>query len=613
MTVTGDLQYRLGDLEAWAKEGCSYQAAGYLSLVEETYPAVNGGGYIERYLNGEISTQEATNISNAIENMMFSITKDIDTYKRLINKYDAGKSNVAYYYRSINGAVYTNLKLEEGGKEDLGQYLCYDDEDIHFDTNINNLEEYFYQDETYITGNMDTDAVFMMGVNAKLPYKDHFYKAKESYNRLHPWIKISIITTFVSIIGWIAALVYLSTVTGRKSHEDEVHLNGFDKIKTEIVIVAGILLISAGNMMTGRLRSHSWEISGLLIMGGILAFVGNACFLLFYLSMIRRLRAGTLWNNSVFYMVIDLIQTYYRGGKATGRFLVLYILEGAVILIFAAWGYYYSQPLFLAALAILLIVFGIFILKDRVQRQQIIEGIEEIKSGNLEYKIRSEEFTGDNKILSEGINNLGDGLEKAVDASMENEKIENEKVNNYIHILKEKSARLEQLTEDLVEASKISSGNIVLEMVRINLVELVYQTAGEFNEKFEQRNLTIFTKMPKESIVVMADGRRIWRVLENLYNNVAKYALEGTRVYVELDKKEDEAVFSIKNISSKPLNIPSDELTERFIRGDVSRTTEGSGLGLSIAKNLTTLMGGTFDIILDGDLFKVMITFPLAF
>ena len=165
VTVTGDLQYRLGDLEAWAKEGCSYQAAGYLSLVEETYPAVNGGGYIERYLNGEISTQEATNISNAIENMMFSITKDIDTYKRLINKYDAGKSNVAYYYRSINGAVYTNLKLEEGGKEearqkieDLGQYLCYDDEDIHFDTNINNLEEYFYQDETYITGNMDTDA-----------------------------------------------------------------------------------------------------------------------------------------------------------------------------------------------------------------------------------------------------------------------------------------------------------------------------------------------------------------------------------------------------------------------------------------------------------------------
>lgn len=118
MTVTGDLQYRLGDLEAWAKEGCSYQAAGYLSLVKRPIRQSTAAGYIERYLNGEISTQEATNISNAIENMMFSITKDIDTYKRLINKYDAGKSNVAYYYRSINGAVYTNLKLEEGGKEE---------------------------------------------------------------------------------------------------------------------------------------------------------------------------------------------------------------------------------------------------------------------------------------------------------------------------------------------------------------------------------------------------------------------------------------------------------------------------------------------------------------
>ena len=196
---------------------------------------------------------------------------------------------------------------------------------------------------------------------------------------------------------------------------------------------------------------------------------------------------------------------------------------------------------------------------------------------------------------------------------LENENIEDEKIRNYIHILNEKSARLRQLTEDLVEASKISSGNITLEMTKINLVELIYQTSGEFNEKFETRNLTVVTKLPKDSVVVMADGRRIWRVLENLYNNVAKYALEGTRVYVELDKQEEKAVFSIKNISSKPLNIPSEELTERFIRGDVSRTTEGSGLGLSIAQNLTKLMGGKFDIILDGDLFKVTITFPLAF
>jgi len=161
----------------------------------------------------------------------------------------------------------------------------------------------------------------------------------------------------------------------------------------------------------------------------------------------------------------------------------------------------------------------------------------------------------------------------------------------------------------LVEASKITSGNIKLEMERIDLVELVHQTEGEFDEKFEDRGLKVITKLPKEPVVVMADGRRIWRVLENLYNNVAKYAMEHTRVYVDMAADGAYVWFSIKNISENALNIQAEELTERFIRGDTSRSTEGSGLGLSIAKDLTNLMGGEFEIYLDGDLFKVMIGF----
>lgn len=651
ISINGEISYRLGDLESWAEKGCSYRAAGYLSLVEESYPAVNGGGYIERYLNGELSTQEAINISNSIEKLVSSITEDINNYKRLINKYDAGKSNVSYYYSDIEGNHYFNLELKEDSKEEaknqiqnIGSYLCYDDQDIRFETNVNGLEDYFYQDVNYITGNMDSNSVFMMGVNTELPYKDHFYEARESYEHLHPWIKISILTALISLIGWIAALVYLSTVTGRSAHEDEMHLNGFDRIKTELFFAICIVAIIAGGLLIALMSARNWETSGLLIMAGILAFVGNAVFLFLYLSLIRRMRSGILWSGSVLYIIFKILQEVYENRKVTGKFILVYLAQSAAVLILAVWGYYYSQPLFLAALALLIMITGVFLLKDRVQRQKIIEGIEEIKSGNLEFKIDTEDFTGENKVLSEGINNLGDGLEKAVDSSMknermkadlitnvshdiktpltsiisyvnllENEQLENEKVKGYIHILKEKSARLEQLTEDLVEASKISSGNIVLEMVRINLVELVYQTGGEFNEKFEKQELTVFTKLPKEPVVIMADGRRIWRVLENLYNNVAKYALTGTRVYVEVEKQESHAIFSIKNISSKPLNISADELTERFIRGDVSRSTEGSGLGLSIAKNLTSLMGGTFDIILDGDLFKVVLRFPLAF
>ncbi len=192
---------------------------------------------------------------------------------------------------------------------------------------------------------------------------------------------------------------------------------------------------------------------------------------------------------------------------------------------------------------------------------------------------------------------------------LKREDLQNERAQNYIKVLDAKSQRLKQLAEDLVEASKISSGNINLEMVRLNLVELIHQTEGEFVERFEERGLTVVSSLPANTVIILADGRRIWRVLENLYQNVAKYAMEQTRVYVDLQADGEKVLLSIKNISKNPLNIAADELTERFIRGDISRSTEGSGLGLSIAQNLTTLMGGTFKIYLDGDLFKVMLEF----
>ena len=185
-----------------------------------------------------------------------------------------------------------------------------------------------------------------------------------------------------------------------------------------------------------------------------------------------------------------------------------------------------------------------------------------------------------------------------------------------MEVLDTKSQRLKQLTDDLVEASKISSGNIALQWEKINLVELVNQTLGEFSEKFELKRLVPVMNTTDNSMYIEADSRRIWRVMENLFNNISKYALEGTRVYLDMkDFTDGEGVrhveFSVKNISAQPLNIRAEELTERFIRGDVARSTEGSGLGLSIAKNLTEVQKGKFEIRLDGDLFKVVMTFPL--
>ena len=194
---------------------------------------------------------------------------------------------------------------------------------------------------------------------------------------------------------------------------------------------------------------------------------------------------------------------------------------------------------------------------------------------------------------------------------LKREKIQDEKIQRYLDVLDQKSQRLKTLTEDLVEASKASSGNLKLDIANIDLVELIHQTNGEFEEKYGIRHLELVASLPQESILIAADGRRLWRVLENLYNNAFKYAMEHSRVYVDVAAKNGFVYFTIKNVSENPLNINADELTERFVRGDVARTTEGSGLGLSIAKSLTLLQGGSFELYIDGDLFKAQVGFPV--
>ena len=274
---------------------------------------------------------------------------------------------------------------------------------------------------------------------------------------------------------------------------------------------------------------------------------------------------------------------------------------------------------------------------------KIMTGIEKIAGGEVEYQIPVNGLLAEQKEIAEKVNSIGEGLETALAKSMKSERLKTDlitnvshdiktpltsiinyvellkqedfkdpKIRRYIEVLEQKSQRLKTLTEDVVEASKVSSGNITLEFMNLNLVEMIQQTSGEFEEKFKAGDLEEVMNLPNEEIVIRADGRRLWRVLSNIYNNAAKYAMQGTRVYADLEKKDGMACFSLKNISARPLNIPASELTERFIRGDVSRSTEGSGLGLSIAQSLTEMQGGTFELYLDGDLFKVTIKFPVS-
>ena len=178
-------------------------------------------------------------------------------------------------------------------------------------------------------------------------------------------------------------------------------------------------------------------------------------------------------------------------------------------------------------------------------------------------------------------------------------------------MLDKKTERLKILMEDLVEVSKINSGNFHIQPEQIDFREFQQQVQGEFFEQLRSRGLQTVNSMPEEHVYICADGRALWRVMDNLYGNIVKYAFPGSRVYADMKADEKKVTFSLKNISSQPLNIDADELTERFIQGDESRSTEGSGLGLSIAKNLVELMNGRFEIYLDGDLFKTTIIFPV--
>jgi signal transduction histidine kinase len=194
---------------------------------------------------------------------------------------------------------------------------------------------------------------------------------------------------------------------------------------------------------------------------------------------------------------------------------------------------------------------------------------------------------------------------------LKKENVENPTAREYIEVLDRKSQRLKKLTEDLVDASKASTGAMPTNLEPLNMNQLVNQALGEYDEKLEGKRLTPVVSLPEEAVTVLADGRHLWRVMDNLLGNCVKYAMPGTRIYLSVQIRESEAVLIMKNISEQPLNLTEEELMERFVRGDSSRTTEGSGLGLSIARSLMDLQKGDFRIEVDGDLFKAIVTVPL--
>lgn len=466
------------------------------------------------------------------------------------------------------------------------------------------------------------------------------------YNQTKSLYKYSYSTLIISIIIGSIELIYLIYSLGYVKNKEEIYLSWLDKIPLEILFFGYLLLFFV-------------EAALLAICLSVISVDVNLCVMLIMLvgyfsvlsalygagTLLKRIKVHTFFKNSVTYRILKwLVQKYKNvkntissnknlGGKIALYFIGIVTVSILIGLIFKEFG------------ILLDIVFWIWcyykIMKEVDKFKQIHDATEKIYKGDTDIKLDESLYTGVLKELAIYINDIAGGFSNAIKESLKSERlktelitnvshdiktpltsiinyvdllkqenIQNEKAKEYIEVLDNKSQRLKKLIEDLVEASKASSGNIKINKEVLNVKELLNQVTGEFEDKFNSRCLNIISKLPEETVYIKADSRYLYRVLENTYSNVAKYAEENTRVYIDciLEEKNTVAIY-VKNISKDELNISADELMQRFVRGDKSRNTEGSGLGLSIAKSLTELQDGTFNIYLDGDLFKVAIKF----
>ena len=378
----------------------------------------------------------------------------------------------------------------------------------------------------------------------------------------------------------------------------------------------------------------------LSVFAGIIAF---CVFIGFLLSFAVRIKNGKWWKNTILYRVFSLIR------RLAGSMLHHIGLWAKVILIFGGWTL--VELFFMIGMDDYDAAIGLFILGKMVeaavllvvtmQLYQLQVGSRKLAQGDFSQKINTGRMFWEFKKHGENLNSIGEGMTKAVNEKMKSERFKTELITNvshdiktpltsiinyvallekteiqdetqreYLDVLKRQSARLKKLIEDLIEASKASTGNLPVNEEDLEADVFLTQIAGEFEEKLAASGLELILNKPEGTVHVSADGRHLWRVVDNLMNNICKYALPNSRVYVNLEETKDEVTMTFRNISRYPLNITSDELMERFVRGDSSRNTEGNGLGLSIASSLMELMKGKLKLYVDGDLFKVVLEFP---
>lgn len=453
----------------------------------------------------------------------------------------------------------------------------------------------------------------------------------------------------VSVVMLIVLLCYLYAAVGHRKG-GVIALNQLDRVPFDL-LTAAVAVIAVFSAELIVYAGTSGDLDLIVALPAILS-VDYFVALGYTLTFAARLKTRTFLKNNIIYKLFMLlakcfkklfgwVKYLFRGIPTVAKTAIITsavaLFQFIIISIFMYYPVERTLLLFLFTVLDVAVIISLAVILQRIKR-----GGEKIAAGDLDYKIDTKYMYGDFKDFANSLNNINEGLSVAINEKMKSERFktelitnvshdiktpltsiinyvdlikkeepENENIKEYIGVLDRQSSRLKKLIDDLMEASKASTGNLAVNLTVCEAGVLLSQTVGEFDERLRAAGLTPVVNIPEKPIKIMADGRHLWRVFDNLMNNICKYSQVGTRVYLDLSECDDKAKITFRNISKYELNITGEELTERFVRGDKSRNTEGSGLGLSIARSLTELQNGSLQIDIDGDLFKVTLMFDI--
>lgn len=554
------------------------------------------------------------------------------------------------YYGYFKEYMLTYMDWQKS--EDYKQYYSKENTNFFFvitDNWGNNVlssytDTYGYRNTFVMEQNGYTVTAF---VRKDITAEDDYLFPYQAYNFAYEIRQFLIPIASISLIVTILLFIYLMYSAAHKKGSDVLEQSFIDKIP-----LGPLLLLCAGVMVSAHfvLREVAIalyeefmfeELIMLLSFGFAFAFIS---LMILISSIAARIKLKTLFRNTLIYIITKAVLGFIRKILANISILwklllavtALTIIELIIIVFFTARGGVVPVVIWLLLRAGMIVLFSFV----AVNMAEIKKGGEEISRGNFQYKIDNKHMMTDFKRHADNLNNISEGMSDAINEKMKSERFKSDLITNvshdiktpltsiinyvdlldrqniddstsreYIEVLKKQSARLKKLTEDLIEASKATSGVIKANMEKLNLKEIMNQALGEYCAKFTENNIEPVMNDFDEDIFIRADGRLIWRVMDNMMGNICKHSHPGTRAYITVEKKDNRVNICFKNVSKEKLNISAEELMERFVRGDSSRTGEGSGLGLSIAKSLTEIMQGTMQLEIEGDLFKACLIF----